>query len=197
MEMFTVPAEVPFLGEMVSSEEIWVNENKVQVVLDWPVPTTHYLESFLGFTNHHRDFIQGYAQLAAPLYQLTGSKSEFVWCHEQQEAFDNLKQALTSTPVLAFPTPDDHFILNTEASEDCIFRCCTFHHAWSGSHFGWDKTLQQLQHSFFWHQISLDTQLYVQTCATCNRNKKQNGTPRAELESYTAGYPGEIDWVGV
>ena len=61
--------------------------------------------------------VAGYAQLAFPLYRLTGKKP-FLWGQEQQAAFDTLNKALTSPPVLALPTPDGEFALDTDASAE-------------------------------------------------------------------------------
>ena len=91
----------------------------MQAVRDWVAPrSTNIEERFLGFANYYRGFMAGYAQLAFPLYHLTGKKP-FIWGQEQQAAFDVLKKALTSPPVLALPTPGD-FVLDTDASAEAI-----------------------------------------------------------------------------
>ena len=58
--------------------------------------------------------------MAEPLHKLTGSKAEFVWNEEHQKAFESLKEALINAVVLSFPTSDDIFILDTDASEKTI-----------------------------------------------------------------------------
>jgi len=58
-----------------------------------------------------------FADIAAPLTDLTGNKATFVWQGKHQQAFENLKQTLTSPPVIAYPTPQDKFILTTDASD--------------------------------------------------------------------------------
>jgi hypothetical protein len=60
-----------------------------------------------------------YARIAAPLYQVTGKKP-FVWETEQAEAFEGLKEALVSPPVLALPVPEGEFVLGTDASGEAI-----------------------------------------------------------------------------
>ena len=77
------------------------------------------VERFLGFANYHRGFIAGYAQMAFPLYRLTGKKL-LIWGQELQAAFDALKKALTSPPVLALPTLDGEFVLDTDASAEAV-----------------------------------------------------------------------------
>ena len=112
--------KVEFLGRQVSPQGVEMGDSYVEAVRDWVVPrSTKDVERFLGFANYHRGFIAGYAQLAFPLYRLTGKKP-FVWGQEQQAAFDALKNALTSPPVLALPIPDGEFVLDTDASAEAI-----------------------------------------------------------------------------
>ena len=96
-----------------------MEDSYVEAVRDWVAPrSTKDVERFLCFANYHRGFIPGYAQLAFPLYRLTGKKP-FIWGQEQQTAFDFLKKALASPPVLSLPTPDD-FVLDTDALAEAI-----------------------------------------------------------------------------
>lgn len=83
------------------------------------VKTTKEVEKFLGFANYHRAFIKKYAKIAGSLNRLTG-KQPFTWGNKQQEAFDHLIEALTSTPVLTLPYSSDMFILDTDASDFAI-----------------------------------------------------------------------------
>lgn len=76
------------------------------------------LERCLGFVNYHRTFIKDFAEMAYPLYGLTG-KNRFQWGAIQQEAFERLKM-LTEPPILALPNGTDPFILDTDASDMAI-----------------------------------------------------------------------------
>ena len=112
--------EVPFLGKLATQKGLAVDPKKVEAVVSWPVPTCRKeVESFLGFVNYHRNHIKDYAQLAAPLYDITGKK-EFHWDEPQQSAFEALREALVCAPVLAYPNADDPFILDTDASGTAI-----------------------------------------------------------------------------
>ena len=74
--------------------------------------TSKQIEQYLGFTNYHRAFIKNYVNIAHLLYSITG-KMAIVCGLEQQISFDQFKQALCTTPVLAFPNSADTFILDT------------------------------------------------------------------------------------
>ena len=78
---------------------------------------TKELRSFLGLANFYRNFVPGFAELSAPLTQLTSSKATFTWEAKHQLAFDTLKQSLMSPPVLDYPRKHDHFTLTTDASD--------------------------------------------------------------------------------
>ena len=108
--------EVDFLGRVVSRNGVSINPKNAEVVKSWPTPQcTKDVEKFIGFVNYHRDFIPNFANMAVPLYAITGKKA-FKWDEEQEQAFQNLKEAMTNTKVLAYPIPDGQFILDCDAS---------------------------------------------------------------------------------
>jgi len=74
---------------------------KVAGVTEWPVPKTKKeVQSFLGFTNFYHRFIEGFSHHAQPLFDLTKKDVPWVWNNSQQRAFDELKNHITSSPVL-------------------------------------------------------------------------------------------------
>jgi hypothetical protein len=78
------------------------------------------IRAFWGLSGYYRAFIRNYAAMSRPLTQLTKKDEKFVWADPQQQAFDNLKAALTSDSVLAHPRFDQPFILSTDASNYAI-----------------------------------------------------------------------------
>jgi len=112
--------QVEFLGRVVSRGGVAVKPESLMAVKGWPTPRkVKEVESFLGFANYHRGFIQDYAKMANPLYEVTGKKA-FRWETAQADAFNNLKTALLNTPVMGLPNADDSFILDTDASDFAI-----------------------------------------------------------------------------
>ena len=74
---------------------------KVASLLDRPVPqSVKEVQSFLGFANFYRKFINGYSTLACPLNSLTRKGAKFQWTPEAQAAFQSLKTAFTLAPIL-------------------------------------------------------------------------------------------------
>ena len=73
----------------------------------------------MGFVNYHRTFIKDLSRIAAPLTELA-RKKPWKWGEEQQTAFEKLKSALQTTPVLAIPDKTGTFVLDTDASDKAI-----------------------------------------------------------------------------
>ena len=79
------------------------------------------LWGFLGLANYYRHFVQGFASIAHPLYQLTSKNAKgFDWIPHCQQAFDQLKQLLVSPPILAYPRFEIPFAVDTDASDHAI-----------------------------------------------------------------------------
>ena len=113
--------EVAYLGHIVSHEGISVDPTKVDKVRHCPIPqNSKDVQQFLGLANYYRRFILGFAELAKPLHRLTERNASFTWTKECQESFDDLRNKLTSTPVLAYPNFEQLFILDTDASNSSV-----------------------------------------------------------------------------
>ena len=128
-------SSVKYLGHIVSDEGIKTDPDKTRCVAEWKRPQTETeLRSFLGFANYYRRFIKDYSKIAGPLNKLLGGTStkkkkkpkstqkvaEIAfpdkWTNECTDAFDRLKQALISAPVLGYPDFTKPFIVETDAS---------------------------------------------------------------------------------
>ncbi|CAI5467291.1 unnamed protein product [Closterium sp. Yama58-4] len=113
--------EVEFLGHVVSASGIRTDPKKIAAVQDWVAPTSvKELQSFLGFANYYRRFVQGYASIASPLTDLLRKGVEYVWGPAQQQAFEQMKQSLTSSPTLSYPDPTRPYVVVTDASDQAI-----------------------------------------------------------------------------
>jgi len=112
--------EIPILGVIVGKGQIKMEQEKIKAVKDWKIPTkTKDMESFLGFANFYQCFIKNFSYMAKPLNELKGKK-EWKWEEEHQKAFDELKEKITSQPVLALPRREGKFRVETDASGHAI-----------------------------------------------------------------------------
>ncbi|CAC5385728.1 unnamed protein product [Mytilus coruscus] len=109
--------KVSFLGHIVSHEGIAADPEKIESVKMWPIPKTITdVRSFLGTCSYYRKFIQNFANIAQPLHKLTEKNCLFEWTDERNLAFQKLKNALISSPILGYPDMSKTLILNTDAS---------------------------------------------------------------------------------
>ena len=109
-----------YLGHVFSGKGMSPDGSKIQAVTEWPKPVdAGDVRQFLGLASYNRRYINCFADLAAPLHQLTRNNVEFQLTEECNKAFESLKNRLTQAPVLAFPCFDRQagtMILQTDAS---------------------------------------------------------------------------------
>jgi hypothetical protein len=109
-----------YLGHIISSKGVSTDPSKISAMLQWPVPTNMtQLRAFLGLTGYYRRFVKGYGVLAKPLTNILRLK-QFAWSPEAQLVVDNLKVAMTRTPVLALPNFQDTFTIEIDACSEGI-----------------------------------------------------------------------------
>ena len=80
------------------------------------------IKGFIGLVGHYQCFIKDFARIADPLHEYahgdTAEKKESVVLNEAaRNAFHQLKKAVMSTPVLAYPDPNKEYLLETDASK--------------------------------------------------------------------------------
>ena len=109
--------EMEFLGFVATTEGLKMDSKKVEAIVSWKVPkTVRDVQCFLGFANFYRIFIKNYSQVAAPLTRLT-CKDKLEWGPEAEQAFQALKTAFTTAPILVHPDFAKAFYLETDASD--------------------------------------------------------------------------------
>jgi len=114
-------AEVPFLGHIVSGDGIRPNPENIAKVKAWEVPrNVTEVKQFLGLCSYYRRFVKGFSVISKPLTNLTCNNSDLVWTAECQDAFDRLKEALTTDSIVGYPQGDGEFILDTDACDTGI-----------------------------------------------------------------------------
>ena len=85
----------------------------------WPVPAcVSEVRSFLGTASYYRKYIQGFADIASPLTNLTKKNQKLVWTEKCQS--ERLKEALVCAPVFAYPTREGKFVLDADVSATAI-----------------------------------------------------------------------------
>ena len=114
---FLFKDKVNFLGHIVGRDGIIPCKRKIEAVESWPTPRTgKHVKQFLGLCTYFRRFVPDFATIAHPLFELTKPKTRFHWGLEENYAFQTLKSLLINPPILAFPNPNQPYIVTTDCS---------------------------------------------------------------------------------
>ncbi|CAG5041301.1 unnamed protein product [Parnassius apollo] len=113
--------EVTYLGHVITDKGVTPNPDKVKAVSDYPIPKNpKEIKSFLGLVGYYRRFIDNFSKITKPLTSLLKKDVNFNWTQEQTQAFNLLKEKLTSAPLLQYPDFSQPFIVTTDASNYAV-----------------------------------------------------------------------------
>ena len=109
--------QVPYIGHLLTDEGLKADPGKVQAILDMPTPnSTEELLRFLGIITYLQKFVPNMSQLAAPLRQLLEKNVLWHWVSVHDDAFRQLKTAITQAPVLHYFDVSKPVTLSVDAS---------------------------------------------------------------------------------
>src|SRR5271154_172794 len=112
--------EVEFLGFIVGKNGVAMDPGKVDSITSWPTPkSVHDIRMFLGLANFYRRFIKYFSKLASPMTRMLKKENtkDFRWTEDAQAAFDKLRTAFTTAPILQHFNPELPTILEADASD--------------------------------------------------------------------------------
>lgn len=111
--------ETEFLGHIISEDGVKPNPDKIEKILNWPIPKTDtQIKQFLGLAGYYRRFIRDFSKITKPMTKYL--KKDIPLNLQDQNylnAFNTLKQIISTDQVLAYPQYDKPFILTTDASD--------------------------------------------------------------------------------
>jgi Reverse transcriptase (RNA-dependent DNA polymerase) len=109
-------ATIDYLGIIISNGTISINPTKHDSLAMWPehLATVKQVHSTLGIFGYQCPFIQGFANIAKPLTELTKKDIPFSWTPHCTKAIQRLKQIVLSDPVLCQPHPDCPYTLEVD-----------------------------------------------------------------------------------
>lgn len=112
--------EVNFLGHKCTSNGLLPDPSKINSITNYPRPKDKAeTKRFVAMANYYRRFIQNFASITKPLSELTRKRVDFVWSDQCEQAFQLLKNKISSPPVLQYPKFEEgnEFILTVDASD--------------------------------------------------------------------------------
>lgn len=113
--------ELRCLGYIVGKEGIAMDHNKIEKIMNWPVPANvKYVSQFLGLVQYYRSFIPDFAARVQPLTRLKRKPVPRTWQKKEQQCFDRCKELLCEEPVLKHLDFEKLYVLCTGASDIAI-----------------------------------------------------------------------------
>jgi len=109
--------EVPLLGHVITARGNTIPDNQVTTIRNLPIPrNVDEVKSAIGLAGYYQQYVKDFSTVAAPINRLRRKGAVFKWTQECDKAWETLKDALTSQPILARPDFTKEFIVQTDAS---------------------------------------------------------------------------------
>ena len=119
-------SSVQFLGFTIGQSTIAMDEDKIAAIREWSAPkNVHDIQVFLGFSNFYRRFIKDYSKRCVALTALLKKNVPFVWSEAADVAFNAIKNAISSSPILRHYNPKLPCIIETDASDYALGAVCS------------------------------------------------------------------------
>uniref|UniRef100_A0A1U7YRA6 Uncharacterized protein LOC104247112 n=2 Tax=Nicotiana sylvestris TaxID=4096 RepID=A0A1U7YRA6_NICSY len=205
---------VAFLGHVISDEGISVDTQKIDAVKNWPRPTTpSEVRSFLGLAGYYRRFVEGFSSISSPLTKLTQKATKFQWSDTCERSFQELKNRLTSAPVLTLPEGTEGYVVYCDASgiQQCKSmafgigkdgalryqsRLCVpnvaglrekimneIHQSRYSIHPGSTKMYHDVKEQYWWDNMKKSIAEFVAQCPNCQQVKIEHQKPGGLLQN--------------
>ena len=117
---FFVP-EIEYLGYIFNQLGTMPRPDYIQKVIDFKKPqNTTDVKSFLAIINYISRYVYDFARIAHPIQEMVQKGRKWNWGHAQQEAFEQIKERVSNVKLLAHPTPDGEFLVQTDSSQYAI-----------------------------------------------------------------------------
>ena len=103
--------KIKFTNCVTLSPRIYLYPENIEAIMNWPTPRNVIdVRYFMGLAGYYRRFIEGFSKVAHPLTYLQKKGIKFKWTLRCEESFQQLKNLLTSAPVLKIVDPEKYFV---------------------------------------------------------------------------------------
>jgi len=107
------------LGHIISKDGIVVDPENIEAIKEWSMPKNVMKgRSFMGLANYYRRFIARFSIIAHPITSLQRKEKKFLWTEYYERRFQQLKQLLTSAPILRIANPNEYFMVCIDACKE-------------------------------------------------------------------------------
>jgi hypothetical protein len=111
--------QIHYLRHIISEEGITVDLENVQAIQEWPAPrNVTEVRSFMGLVGYYRRFIARFSRIAHAITSLQSKEKKFQWTERCESSFQQLKQLLTSAPILKIADPSKDYVVCTDACKE-------------------------------------------------------------------------------
>ena len=109
--------KVEYLGHVVTSEGVKPDSSKIKAIRQYPrSKNVKEIWSFVGLASNYHRHVPNFADIALPLTKLTKKNEQLE--DEQEKAFQELKDILSTEPLLVYPDFSQPFIVYIESREE-------------------------------------------------------------------------------
>ncbi|CAK9291465.1 unnamed protein product [Gordionus sp. m RMFG-2023] len=113
--------EIKYLGHVIKGNEITPIGKNIDKIMNMRAPNNKAeVQAFLGATNYYHRFVQNFAEIATPLYDLLKKNKKFEWGEAQEKSFEKLKIKMVEKPILSCFNEKLNIILAVDASNEGI-----------------------------------------------------------------------------
>lgn len=110
--------QVKYLGYLLTEEGLAIDSSKLEPILNYPRPKSiRDVRRLMGLMGFYQKFVNNYSHITTPITDLLQKSKKFKWTEAAEQALEELKSVLTSSPVLANPRYDLPFVIETDASQ--------------------------------------------------------------------------------
>jgi hypothetical protein len=102
--------KIHYLGHIISEEGIVMDPEMIDAIKGWTTPkNVMEVGSFMVLASYYRRFIAVFSRIAHPITSLQRKGKKFQWIEECERSFQQLKQLLTSAPIMKIAYPMNIF----------------------------------------------------------------------------------------
>ena len=107
---------IHYLGHIISDEGIYVDPENIEAIMNWPTPrNVTDVRYFMGLAGYYRRFVKGFSKVSHPITYLQRKWMRFEWTPKCEGSFQQLKNILTSAPILKIANPEKDFMVCSDA----------------------------------------------------------------------------------